>query len=166
MEKSPTLRTFSMPGPHPIKANYCFLSSLWQWKKCTHLQSVPWVATLRKWKSLSRTRLFAIPWTVACQASLSMEFSRQVSNTSLVENLHSSHSAPGGKDHMCTSDFQICTARLDLSCILDPTGCYMPLLGASTWCLVGSSNSVCQKLHASYHLASLLNWVLFYYFRK
>ena len=28
-------------------------------------------------KSLSRVRLFAIPWTVAYQASLSMKFSRQ-----------------------------------------------------------------------------------------
>ena len=27
--------------------------------------------------SLSRIRLFATPWTVACQAPLSMEFSRQ-----------------------------------------------------------------------------------------
>ena len=27
--------------------------------------------------NFSRVRLFAIPWTVACQASLSMEFSRQ-----------------------------------------------------------------------------------------
>ena len=30
-----------------------------------------------KWKSLSRVRLFATLWTVACQALLSMEFSRQ-----------------------------------------------------------------------------------------
>ena len=29
------------------------------------------------WKSLSHVQLFAIPWTVACQAPLSMEFSRQ-----------------------------------------------------------------------------------------
>ena len=28
-------------------------------------------------KSLSHVRLFATPWTVACQAPLSMEFSRQ-----------------------------------------------------------------------------------------
>ena len=28
-------------------------------------------------KSLSRVRLFATPWTVACQAALSMGFSRQ-----------------------------------------------------------------------------------------
>ena len=28
-------------------------------------------------QSLSRIQLFAHPWTVACQASLSMEFSRQ-----------------------------------------------------------------------------------------
>ena len=30
-----------------------------------------------KWKSLSRVWLFATPWTTACQAPLSMEFSRQ-----------------------------------------------------------------------------------------
>ena len=29
------------------------------------------------WRSLSHVWLFAIPWTVACQAPLSMEFSRQ-----------------------------------------------------------------------------------------
>ena len=33
--------------------------------------------SLGKPKSLSRVRLFVIPWTVAWQASLSMEFSRQ-----------------------------------------------------------------------------------------
>ena len=27
--------------------------------------------------SVSRVQLFATPWTIACQASLSMEFSRQ-----------------------------------------------------------------------------------------
>ena len=32
---------------------------------------------LDKVKSLSRVKLFAVPWTVACQAPLSMEFSRQ-----------------------------------------------------------------------------------------
>ena len=32
-----------------------------------------------KVKSLSRVRLFATPWTVAYQAPLSMEFSRQES---------------------------------------------------------------------------------------
>ena len=31
----------------------------------------------KKVKSLSRVRLFATPWTVAYQAPLSMEFSRQ-----------------------------------------------------------------------------------------
>ena len=30
-----------------------------------------------KWKSLSCVRLFVTPWTVVCQAPLSMEFSRQ-----------------------------------------------------------------------------------------
>ena len=32
---------------------------------------------LDKVKSLSHVKLFAVPWTVACQAPLSMEFSRQ-----------------------------------------------------------------------------------------
>ena len=31
----------------------------------------------RKCQSLSRVRLFGIPWTIICQDSLSMEFSRQ-----------------------------------------------------------------------------------------
>ena len=30
----------------------------------------------RKWKSLSHVQLFTTPWTMACQAPLSMEFSR------------------------------------------------------------------------------------------
>ena len=30
-----------------------------------------------EWKSLRRVRLFASPWTIACQAPLSMEFSKQ-----------------------------------------------------------------------------------------
>ena len=34
-------------------------------------------ATVLKWKSFSRVRLFVTPWIVACQAPLSMEFSRQ-----------------------------------------------------------------------------------------
>ena len=38
-------------------------SNAWKWKV--------------KMKSLSRVRLFATPWTGVCQASLSMEFSRQ-----------------------------------------------------------------------------------------
>ena len=36
-----------------------------------------------KWKSLIHGRLFATPWTVACQASLAMEFSRQESLSGL-----------------------------------------------------------------------------------
>ena len=35
------------------------------------------VFSLWKWKSFSHVQLFATPWTVACQTSLSMEFSRQ-----------------------------------------------------------------------------------------
>ncbi|XP_060250247.1 ETS-related transcription factor Elf-1 isoform X2 [Ovis aries] len=37
----------------------------------------PSVPSIRKVKSLSRVRLFATPWTVACHAPSSMEFSRQ-----------------------------------------------------------------------------------------
>ena len=36
-----------------------------------------WKKKKRKWNSLSCVRLFATPWTVARQAPLSMEFSRQ-----------------------------------------------------------------------------------------
>ena len=36
-----------------------------------------WVTKWSEVKSLSRVRLFATPWTVACQAPLSMGFSRQ-----------------------------------------------------------------------------------------
>ena len=44
---------------------------------------------------LSRIRLFVTPWTVACQASLSVEFSRQESG---VGN-HSRESSPGDLPH-------------------------------------------------------------------
>ena len=53
----------------------------------TPANSHPWIwnvdqFSFRKWKkvkvkSLSRVQLFATPWTVACQAPLSMGFSRQ-----------------------------------------------------------------------------------------
>ena len=36
-----------------------------------------WSFGFVKVQSLSRVQLFATPWTVACQAPLSMEFSRQ-----------------------------------------------------------------------------------------
>ena len=35
------------------------------------IKELPW-SEVKKWKSLSRVQLFATPWTVACQASLSM----------------------------------------------------------------------------------------------
>ena len=41
------------------------------------LPYVRWVWSDRKSKSLSRVLLFATPWTVACQAPLSVGFSRQ-----------------------------------------------------------------------------------------
>ena len=43
----------------------------------TKIVSSTAIHLLRKWKSLSRIRLFAIPWTVACQAPLFVKFSRQ-----------------------------------------------------------------------------------------
>ena len=39
--------------------------------------SLQWSSIKCEWKSLSRVWLFVTPQTVACQASLSMEFSRQ-----------------------------------------------------------------------------------------
>ena len=39
--------------------------------------SVSFILSISEVKSLSRVRLFAIPWTVVYQASLSMGFSRQ-----------------------------------------------------------------------------------------
>ena len=37
-----------------------------------------WYNIIWKWKLLSHIQLFGTPWTVACQAPLSMEFSRSV----------------------------------------------------------------------------------------
>ena len=42
----------------------------------TVMDKLSWIMYV-KVKSLSRVRLFATPWTVAYQASLSMGFSRQ-----------------------------------------------------------------------------------------
>ena len=51
------------------------LLDIWAWNKDTVLlSSIQWSEEV---KSLSRVRLFATPWTVACQAPLSMGFSRQ-----------------------------------------------------------------------------------------
>ena len=36
-----------------------------------------WTPLVSEWQSLSHVQLFVTPWTVACQAPLSMEFSRQ-----------------------------------------------------------------------------------------
>ena len=49
----------------------------WMYLKC--FSAVPiWDQSEEvKWKSLSHVWLFATPWSVACQAPLSMEFSRQ-----------------------------------------------------------------------------------------
>ena len=38
---------------------------------------IPWLVHKWKWKLLSHVRLFATPWTVACQTLRSMEFSLQ-----------------------------------------------------------------------------------------
>ena len=43
----------------------------------TFRKPFPWRVCVCVCQSLSHVRLFAIPWTVACQAPLSMEFSRQ-----------------------------------------------------------------------------------------
>ena len=51
------------------------LLDIWAWNKDTVLlSSIQWSEEV---KSLSCVRLFVTPWTVACQAPLSMGFSRQ-----------------------------------------------------------------------------------------
>ena len=59
--------------------NLCHVDHMWNEMLCKHrfkplLSNLMW-----KWKcsSLSRVWLFVTPWAVACQAPLSMEFSRQ-----------------------------------------------------------------------------------------
>ena len=49
------------------------------WKQINHMiwQFPPWYEKKWKWKSLSHVQLFVTPWTAACQAPLSMGFSRQ-----------------------------------------------------------------------------------------
>ena len=54
---------------HIQKFNFCSQSSIYFFKVSEVKQS--------EVKSLSRVRLFATPWTVAYQAPLSTEFSRQ-----------------------------------------------------------------------------------------
>ena len=58
-------QTGSKSGKEYVKAVYCHPAYL------TYMQSESEV------KSLSHVQLFATPWTVACQAPLSMWFSRQ-----------------------------------------------------------------------------------------
>ena len=48
----------------------------WNSKPTCRVKYFPWPVKVRKWKSLSHLWLFATPWTVVCQAPLSMEFSR------------------------------------------------------------------------------------------
>ena len=44
---------------------------------CLLISLIHWISERRRVKRLSRVRLFATPWTVACQAPPSMGFSRQ-----------------------------------------------------------------------------------------
>ena len=53
-----------------VKSVLNFLLQWHQWIRKIHCKAV-------KWKSLSRVQLFATRWTVACQALLSIGFSRQ-----------------------------------------------------------------------------------------
>ena len=52
-----------------LKAMFFSSTRVWMWE-LDHTEG--W-----KWKSLSCVWLFATPWTVVCQAPLSMEFSKQ-----------------------------------------------------------------------------------------
>ena len=70
---------FSFIGFSLSKVSNYFMNSIFTWR-----WNISWVhsdtSVLKvkvKMKSLSRVRLFATPWTVAYQASLSMGFSRQ-----------------------------------------------------------------------------------------
>ena len=61
-----------------IIKNICLVFVLIPWTNFLKPLEFPkwWVMKEKKVKSLSRVRLFATPWTVAYQASLSMGFSR------------------------------------------------------------------------------------------
>ena len=63
--------------------HWCLRSALWRqtdvvkWLKAwTRVQST-WVHVLARAQSFSHVQVFAAPWTVACQAPLSMAFPRQ-----------------------------------------------------------------------------------------
>ena len=62
---------------------------------------------LRSDQSLSRVRLFATPWTVACQASLSMRFSRQQYWSGLPFPLPEDLPDPRIEPHVCCLGRQI-----------------------------------------------------------
>ena len=95
--RSPALQADSLPSEPPRKPNrlyQCFveIESLGSWLRswlsyllamwlCISYHPGLWLSfpiyTIWKWKSLSRARLFATPWTAVHQAPLSMRFSRQ-----------------------------------------------------------------------------------------
>ena len=74
----------SLPTPHPSSSSHSpelsFLCYTAGFHQLSILHMVVWVSVcvcVCVCESLRCVWLFAIPWTVACQASLSMEFSRQ-----------------------------------------------------------------------------------------
>ena len=94
-------------------------------------------------KSLGRVRLFVIPWTVACQAPLSMEFSRQEYSSGLPSPSPGESFWPSDQTHVsCVSciagrffthwaigEAQICQVSSDIqSCptLCDSMDCSMP----------------------------------------
>ena len=64
-------QTWGFPGGPAVK-NPPYNAGAWVWSLIEELRSYT-----SKWKWLSSVGLFVTPWTVACQASLSKEFSRQ-----------------------------------------------------------------------------------------
>ena len=71
-----------LPIFYVMLSNSIWCSFYWHWSNC-HEIFVLWYlyscvcVYVCVCESLSCVRLFATPWTIACQASLSMEFSRQ-----------------------------------------------------------------------------------------
>ena len=86
-EASGSFQVFTIPNGN--EQNYyeysglCLLLHMWEFLAEAELlgHRKYWLKQLssssRKYRGLSHVRLFATPWTVACPAPLSMEFSRQ-----------------------------------------------------------------------------------------
>ena len=108
----------------------------------------------------NRVRLFVNLWTVACQASLSVEFSRQEYWSGF--SMPSSRGSSLPRDWICTS-YVSCTGRRVLYPGIEPTSPVSPALADRFFTTSTTWGGPCKSLQRLVHnWATELNWLYCY----